>query len=177
MGCGIVAALMASFLLNSLSARGQTATTQSQTATTLPAPASKPTSAEAPKEPETPIGPLGTPEQKLLPTVNEPGMGKVLWQMFSSVLVILGLGAAAILIIKKVLPRLGLAAGGRGLVIGRGGSLRVLETVRLGQQRSVHLLEAEGRKFLLGDAREGITLLAEIKPQAQTSQDKPEGNK
>jgi flagellar biogenesis protein FliO len=172
--CGAAVLLVALLLVAFSSARGQSAASHAQTAS---APATAVTSSDGSNsatsgpasKPEAPIGLPTAPAQTFLPTANEPGMGNVLWQMFSSVLVILGLGAAAILIIKKVLPRLGLSAGGVGMGILRSGKMRILETVRLGQQRHVHLLEVQGRKFLLGDTRERITLLAEIAAGAESS--------
>ena len=48
------------------------------------------------------------------------------------------------------------------MLLTRGGHLRVIETVRLGPQRQVHLLEVDGRRYLVGNTATNITLLAEV---------------
>jgi flagellar biogenesis protein FliO len=105
--------------------------------------------------------PLPKEETPLPQDVNDKHTTGALWQMFASMLVILALGGVAILIIKKVLPKLGPIAA-KGGVLSRGGHLRVIETVRLGPQRQVHLLEVDGRRYLVGHTATNITLLAEV---------------
>jgi flagellar protein FliO/FliZ len=95
-----------------------------------------------------------------LPVLNDPlpaapSSTGILWQTLSSVLVILVLGAVGMVAVKRFLPRLGRPFGG-------GRTVRVLETVPLGPRRSVHLLQVGGRKILVGDSQNNISMLADI---------------
>ena len=76
-----------------------------------------------------------------------------LWKLLAYVVVILILGAAALIVTKKLLPRLR-AAGGR--------EMAVVETVHLGPRTTVHLVEAAGRRFMLGATRDRVSMLAEL---------------
>lgn len=80
-----------------------------------------------------------------------------LLKMLAYVAVILVIGAAAIWITKRVLPRL-TAAGGRGR------DLAVVETTHLGPRKTLHVVEVGSRRFLLGSTRERISMLAEVTP-------------
>lgn len=40
--------------------------------------------------------------------------------------------------------------------------LRLIESLQLGQERSVHVIEADGRRLLLGASRGGVSVLAEL---------------
>jgi len=79
--------------------------------------------------------------------------GRLLWQMLAYVLVILVLGAAAIIVVRKVLPRLRAATGKR---------ISVLETVYLSPRQTVHLLQVGKQRFLVAGTRERISMLAEL---------------
>jgi flagellar biogenesis protein FliO len=109
------------------------------------------------------------PPEPLPPDVTDKHTTGALWQMFASILVILAIGGVAILIIKKVLPKLGPMAA-KGGVLSHGGHLRVIETVRLGPQRQVHLLEVDGRRYLVGHTATNITLLAEVPGDSASGQ-------
>lgn len=105
----------------------------------------------------------------LLPPYNPPinpapesGSGAI-WQMFSSIIVILLLGGAALFVIKKVLPRLGISPAAAAAP-GPRGRMKVIETLRLGPQRQVHLLEVEGKRYLVGHTASNITMLTEVSP-------------
>ncbi len=124
-------------------------------------------SAETEALPGTPNTTL--PTELLPPDVTDKHTTGALWQMFASILVILAFGGVAILIIKKVLPKLGPIAA-KGGVLSRGGHLRVIETVRLGPQRQVHLLEVDGRRYLVGHTATNITLLAEVPGEGASGQ-------
>jgi flagellar biogenesis protein FliO len=153
-----VAALMLLLAAPSLAA---SAAATEQTAT---APASGPATSQAASTQSAGAEPsIATPlpPEPLPSGANDTHTSGALWQMFASILVILAFGAAAILIIKKVLPKLGPIAA-KGGISSRGGHLRVIETVRLGPQRQVHLLEVDGRRYLVGHTANNITLLAEV---------------
>lgn len=82
-----------------------------------------------------------------------PSAAGTLWKMLAYVVVILVLGAGAMVVTKKVLPRL--RSGG-------GGQMAVTETVHLGAAATVHLLEVDGRRFMVGATRERVSMLAEL---------------
>ncbi len=79
------------------------------------------------------------------------------WELFRkmmlSVVVVIVLGGAALYVSRKVLPRLANAPGKR---------VRIIETTHLGPRRSVHLLEVDNHRFLLGSTNERITKIADI---------------
>ncbi|KPJ76843.1 MAG: hypothetical protein AMK72_06005 [Planctomycetes bacterium SM23_25] len=81
------------------------------------------------------------------------GSGNLYAQSLAAVLVILVLGAGAIFVVKRLLPRLGISQGRR---------INVLETVYLGSRKSLHLVQVGDRTLLLGDARERLGLLADL---------------
>ena len=83
----------------------------------------------------------------------ERGGATLMWTMLASVVVILVLGAAALVVTKKFLPSLR-ARSGRDLA--------VLETVHLAPRVTVHLVQAGGKQFMLGTTREHVTMLAEV---------------
>ncbi len=78
--------------------------------------------------------------------------GDVLWQMLAYVVVILVIGGAAIVLTKKLRPRIG----------GRSQEVSVLETVYLGPRKAIHLVRVGDQRFLLGGSREKISMLAEV---------------
>lgn len=82
--------------------------------------------------------------------LREPG-GSVAWQMVSSVLVVLMLGVACFVLVKKVLPKVR-SGGGR--------NLSVLETAYLGPSKAVHLLKVGREKYLVGSGKDGVSMLA-----------------
>ncbi len=94
--------------------------------------------------------------------------GRLLWQMLAYVLVILVLGAAAIVVVRKVLPRLRAATGKR---------ISVLETVYLSPRQTVHLLQVGKQRFLVAGTRERISMLAEVagEPGDEIEQEGPAG--
>ena len=77
----------------------------------------------------------------------------LLWQMLAYVLLILVLGAVALVVVKKVLPRLRTTTGK---------SISVVETVYLAPRQTLHLLQVGGRRLLVGCTREGISMLADL---------------
>ena len=79
--------------------------------------------------------------------------GGTLWRLLAYVVVILVLGAAALVVTKKFLPRLRMAGGQE---------LAVAETVHLAPRVTVHLVRVGGRRFMVGATRERISMLAEV---------------
>ena len=139
---GLLAALLCLF---GPSAKGhaQEATPASQ-ATTAPAagtnvPASRPIESAS--------------GQKELPSLLEGESTGLAWGALASVIVILVLGAAAFVVLRKLSPRIG---------IRRGRELALVETIYVGPKRAVHLLQVGNRRFLLGSQREGVSMLAEV---------------
>ena len=73
--------------------------------------------------------------------------------------------------------RLGAHRGLLGRIVGwlRGGianekKLRVIETVPLGEKRMVAIVEAEGRRFLVGCGSNGVSLLTSLKEEHEQVQ-------
>jgi len=94
------------------------------------------------------------------PDDDNPGLGSerfdsgsLFAQSVAAVFVILVLGAAAIFVVKRLLPRLGIAQGRR---------INVLETVYLGSRRSLHMVQVGDRTLLVGDTRDRLGLLADL---------------
>jgi len=89
------------------------------------------------------------------PTFGRPDsdFGKVVAQSLGAVFVILVLGVVAILVVKRVLPRIGVTQGRR---------IHVLETVYLGPRRSLHMVKIGERILLVGATNEGLGLLSDL---------------
>jgi flagellar biosynthetic protein FliO len=78
---------------------------------------------------------------------------KLFFKMMLSVLFVVALGAAAIYISKRFLPKITNLPGKK---------IRIAETVHLGPRRAVHLLEIGDRRLLIGSTNENITSLADL---------------
>ena len=79
--------------------------------------------------------------------------GGIYYRMMLAVLIVVVLGAAAIYVSRKLLPRITNLPGKE---------IRVAETVHLGPKKAVHVLEVGGRRFLIGSTSESVTKLADI---------------
>ena len=77
----------------------------------------------------------------------------LLGHSLAAVLVILVLGAAAVFVIKRLLPRLGVSHGRR---------VSVLETVYLGPRKSLYVVQVGDRTLLVSGTRERLGLLADV---------------
>jgi len=88
-----------------------------------------------------------------LPTLKGAEGAGVLGQMLAYALVILVLGGGALLVMRRYFPRTRPSAGGK---------LRIVHSAYLGPRKQVHVLEAEGRRFLLASCRDSITMLSEL---------------
>ncbi len=74
--------------------------------------------------------------------------------MLAWVLIILVIGVVALVIVKKLLPRIGKPASGQ---------LSVSQTIYLGPKQAVHLLKADTQRFLIATSKDGVNLLAELR--------------
>lgn len=84
---------------------------------------------------------------------NGSSTGKVFFRMTLMVLLVVVLGAAAIYLSKKLLPRLTHLSGKQ---------IRIIETVHLGPRKAVHLLKIGDKQILIGSTNENITKLADV---------------
>ena len=78
---------------------------------------------------------------------------ELFFKMMVSVLFLVALGAAAIYVSKRFLPKITNLPGKE---------IRIAETVHLGPRKAVHLLEVGERRFLIGSTNENITRLADL---------------
>lgn len=70
-----------------------------------------------------------------------------------AVLFVLALFVTAVYVSKKLLPKITNLPGKE---------IRIVETVHLGPRKTVHLLEIDNRRFLIGSTNENITKLADL---------------
>lgn len=92
--------------------------------------------------------------------VEDLGRGELFFKMTFSVVLVLVLGAAAVYISKKVLPRITNLPGKE---------IRILETAHLGPRKAVHLIRIGNQRLLIGSTNESVTMLADV-----TDQDEPD---
>ena len=88
-----------------------------------------------------------------LSSANSPGAREMFFKMMLSVLLVVALGAAAIYISKKFLPRITNPPGKK---------IRVIETAHIGPRKMVHLLKIGNQQLLIGSTSENITKLADV---------------
>ena len=81
------------------------------------------------------------------------GTGELFFKTMGAVLLVVGMGAVAILVSKKLLPRIGSLPGKE---------IRVLETAYLGPRKAVHLVEVGSQRLLIGSTNENIATLAHL---------------
>ncbi len=84
---------------------------------------------------------------------DRPSSRELFFKMMVSVLFLIALGAAAIYVSKRFLPKITNLPGKE---------IRIAETVHLGPRKAVHLLEIGNRRFLIGSTNENITRLADL---------------
>ncbi len=84
---------------------------------------------------------------------REDDAGGALRQMIVYSVIIVALGVAAVLIIKKLLPRIHRSAGK---------NLSIIETAYISPRSSVHLLRVGTKKYLISRSGDGVSLLAEV---------------
>jgi len=84
---------------------------------------------------------------------TDKGPGGALLTMIVYSLIIVVLGVAAVLVIKKLLPKIQRSAGK---------NLSIIETAYISPRSSVHLLRVGTKKYLISRSGEGVSLLAEV---------------
>ena len=84
---------------------------------------------------------------------DDVGAGDLFFRMMLMVLLVVILGAAAIYLSRKLLPRFTQLSGKR---------VRVVETVHLGPRKTLHLLRIGNQQLLIGSTNENITRLADV---------------
>ena len=92
-------------------------------------------------------------KQKQFPLETDPGFNDLRNRTMIAVFVVIVLGAAAIYLSKKLLPRFTQLSGKR---------IRVIETVHLGNRKTIHLLEIGTQQLLIGSTTEKITMLSDV---------------
>ncbi len=83
--------------------------------------------------------------------------GGLFFKMILMVLLVFVLGAAAIYLSKKLLPRFSRLPGKR---------IQVFETVHLGPRKAIHLIKIDKQTLLIGSTNENITKLADVIDQS-----------
>jgi len=81
------------------------------------------------------------------------GTREMFFKMMLSVLLVVALGAAAIYISKKFLPKITNLPGKK---------IQVIETTHIGPRKMVHLLKIGNQRLLIGSTNENITKLADV---------------
>ena len=77
----------------------------------------------------------------------------LMWQMLAAALVVLAVGALALFVVKRILPRIRYASHKR---------ISVLETAYLGSRKAVHLLQVGSVKLLVASSPEGVVRLDDV---------------
>jgi len=90
-------------------------------------------------------------------TIESMGKGELFFKMMLSVLLVIVLGATAIYISKKLLPRITNSPGKK---------IHIMETTHIGPRKAVHLIEIDNQRFLVGSTNENIRTLAHLGPAA-----------
>ncbi len=109
------------------------------------------TTASAATQPAT--APAALPAKSATPLVFRENSSGAAWQMVSSVLVVLMLGVACWVLLKKVMPK---------MRPGAARNITVVETAFLGPGKSVHIVKVGREKYLLGATKEGLSMLARV---------------
>lgn len=98
------------------------------------------------------------------PVKNDSSLtGKALFSTFMALLLVLGLAYGTILLIKWV-------SGQRGMTPSGSGKMRVLESARLSQTGTIHIVNVKGKRLLIGSASGQVTLLQELEPDDEEEQ-------
>ena len=93
-------------------------------------------------------------DPNFLPAAGEnSGVRELFFKTMLSVLLVIVLGAAAIYVSKKFLPRITNLPGKE---------IRIIETVHLGPHKMVHLLRIGNQRLLIGSTNQSITKLADV---------------
>ncbi len=110
--------------------------------------------------------PLWGNEKRTYVGDNGDDGGGALQMMVVYSVIILVLGVGAVLVVKKLLPKIQRSAGK---------NLSIIETAYISQRNSVHLLKVGRKKYLIARSGDGISLLAEV-TQALDDQESTSGS-
>ncbi len=86
-------------------------------------------------------------------TAAELDNGGLFLRMMLSVGIVIGLGAAALYLSRRVLPRVTRTAGRE---------IRIVETACLGPRKAIHVVEVGNRRLLIASTSEHITMLTPL---------------
>ncbi len=88
-------------------------------------------------------------------TGSDYGLGhqELFYRTIIAVVFVIVLGAAAIYVSRRLLPKLARLPGKE---------IRIVETVHIGPRRAVHLLQIGEQRLLIGSTNENITKLADL---------------
>lgn len=86
-------------------------------------------------------------------TADSPGGQEFFYKIMLSILLVVALGAAAIYVSRKVLPKITNLPGKQ---------IHVLETTHLGPRKAVHLVKIGDQQLLIGSTNESINTLADV---------------
>jgi flagellar biogenesis protein FliO len=81
------------------------------------------------------------------------GNGELFLRMMLSVGLVIGLGAVALYLSRKVLPRAAHAPGKE---------IHILETAYLGPRKALHLVEVGNQRLLIASTNDSVTMLAPV---------------
>lgn len=81
------------------------------------------------------------------------GRQELFYRTMVAIVFVIVLGAAAIYVSRRLLPRITRLPGKE---------IRVVETVYLGPRKALHLLQIGRRRFLIGSTSESVTKLADL---------------
>ena len=81
---------------------------------------------------------------------NDNGM---VGTLFKSVLMIIVLGGVAVYLSRKFMPKIRPTSGR---------DISIRETIHLGPQKTVHIIEVGSKRFLVGSSSESINMLADV---------------
>ena len=101
---------------------------------------------------------------------NTLDTSEALKKLVTSTLLIIVLGAAAVYLARRIMPKVNAAMGKE---------LKVIESIRLGPGRQVHMIKVGSRRLLIGSAAESVTYLADVSgelPEAQRPQEEAAKN-
>lgn len=82
--------------------------------------------------------------------------GKLLWEMASRLAIVLAMAVVALLVIKKLLPRLG-----KGSVLSKK-HVRIVETTYLGPKKTLHVVEIGTKRYLLAGCGDQVRFMTDV---------------
>lgn len=114
----------------------------------------QPTATEARAEKPGPEGStLFASDPNFFGRTDGPGTGELVSKAMMAIVLVVALGAAAIYVSRKFLPRITNLPGKE---------IHIIETVHLGPRKIVHLVKIGNQRLLIGSTNESITMLADV---------------